>query len=363
MSKKIGDTLFFDARYIRVDHHDGISRFSAGLFTAISKKHDTVAIISDRRQLNSLPKDTRFVLLNEPTKFFAELNIARKLNKLGAKLVFSPMQTMGTGGRKFKLLLTLHDLIYYAHPAAPPSMPLLIRIGWRIFHSAYWPQRLLLNKADAVVTVSETTKQLIKEHSLTKRAVHVVYNAAAHVHEQHKSGHARPKGKQKLVYMGSFMDYKNVETLVKAMHLLPGYELHLLSKIQTERRSQLAALDSTDQVVFHNGVTEDEYLSLLDDAVALVSASMDEGFGIPVIEAMGRGCPAVISDMPIFREIGGDAAIFFKNDSTESFASAIRSIESPKTWKLASVAALTQAQKFNWQASADELLGAIDTLY
>ena len=363
VNKKISDTLYFDARYIRVDHHDGISRFSAGLFTAISKKIDTVAIICDLRQLKSLPQNARFILLNEPTKFFAELNIARKLNKLGAKLVFSPMQTMGSSGRQFKLLLTLHDLIYYAHPAAPPSMPLLIRIGWRLFHSAYWPQRLLLNKADAVVTVSETTKRLIHEHSLTNRAVHVVYNAAAHVHEQHKSGHARPKDSQKLVYMGSFMDYKNVETLAAAMHLLPHYELHLLSKIDSERKSQLAALAPSDQVIFHNGVTESEYLDLLDEAVALVTASKDEGFGIPVIEAMGRGCPAVISDMPIFREIGGEAAIYFKNDSPESFADAIRSIESAKAWKLASVAALAQAKKFNWQASADELTAAIESIY
>lgn len=363
MTNKIADKLYFDARYIRVDHHDGISRFSAGLFAAVSQKIATIAIISDMRQLESLPKDSEYVLLNDPTKFFAELNIARKLNKLGAKLVFSPMQTMGTSGRKFKLLLTLHDLIYYAHPAAPPSMPPLIRVGWRIFHSTYWPQRLLLNAADAVVTVSETTKRLIHMHSLTKRSVHVVYNAAAHVHEQHKAAHTRPTSPQKLVYMGSFMDYKNVETLASAMHLLPEYELHLLSKIDNSRREQLAALAPQERIVFHNGVTEGEYLNLLDQAVALVSASKDEGFGIPVIEAMGRGCPAVISNMPIFREIGGEAAIYFENESSESFAKAIASIESSAAWKSASKASLAQAKKFNWQASADELLAAIETLY
>jgi hypothetical protein len=40
--------FYFDARYIRIDHHDGISRFSAGLFAAINKLTDVTAIISDQ---------------------------------------------------------------------------------------------------------------------------------------------------------------------------------------------------------------------------------------------------------------------------------------------------------------------------
>lgn len=47
--------LYFDCRYIRVGHHDGISRFSAGLFTALAKLVDVTAVISDLRQLDKLP--------------------------------------------------------------------------------------------------------------------------------------------------------------------------------------------------------------------------------------------------------------------------------------------------------------------
>ena len=326
MTKEISDVLYFDARYIRVDHHDGISRFSAGLCQEISKKIKTVAIICDERQLKSLPAGIEHVKLSDPTSPLSELLIARKLNKLGAKLVFSPMQTMGTWSRKYKLLLTLHDLIYYAHPTPPPALPLAVRVGWRLFHSVYWPQRFVLNRADAVVTVSETTKSLIQEFKLTKKNIHVVYNAAAHTYEQLESAHSRPVGKQKLIYMGSFMDYKNVETLVRAMPLLADYELHLLSKVSDDRRAELSDLVASNNIYFHNGVSESEYLSQLDGSVALVSASRDEGFGIPVIEAMGRGCPAIISDIAIFREIGADAAIYFDQDSPESFAAAVRTI-------------------------------------
>lgn len=360
---KITDTLYFDARYIRVDHHDGISRFSAGLCDAISKRINTVAIISDERQLESLPDSIKYVKLNDPTSFLGEALIGHKLNQLGAKLVFSPMQTIGRLTRNYKLLVTLHDLIYYAHPAAPSSFSPLIRLGWRIFHSTYWPQRVLLNAADAVVTVSQTTKNLIEKHRLTNREVHVVFNAAAHNDEQHQVAHSRPSGSQKLVYMGSFMDYKNVETLILGMNTLPGYELHLLSKITDQRREELEKLANSDNIIFHNGVSDTQYLAHLDEAVALVTASLDEGFGIPVIEAMGRGCPAVISDIEIFREVGGEAAKFFDPRSAEQFADAVLSLEPKAVWRKTSKDSLEQAKKFNWEASADELILAISTLY
>lgn len=363
LSELAKETLFFDARYIRVDHHDGISRFSAGLCSAISKRIDTVAIVSDLRQLKSLPAGIKHVKLSDPTSIIGEAFIAQKLNRLGAKLVFTPMQTMGRLGRRYKLLLTLHDLIYYSHPAAPPSFSPLIRLGWRIFHSFYWPQRVLLNSTDAVITVSQTTKSLIERHRLTKLPVHVVYNAAAHIDEQHEVAHSRPAQKQKLVYMGSFMDYKNVETLVTAMNSLPTYELHLLSQITEKRRAELTALSELGNVIFHNGVSDREYLGHLDEAIALVTASLDEGFGIPVIEAMGRGCPVIISDIEIFREIGGEAATFFEATSAQQFVDAVRSLESKTSWREKSKASLDQARKFNWEASADELIEAINSLY
>lgn len=363
LSSKITDTLYFDARYIRVDHHDGVSRFSAGLCDAISKRMKTVAIVSDLRQLESLPPKISYLLMSNPTSLLGEALLATRLNRHGAKLVFSPMQTMGNLGRHYKLLLTLHDLIYYAHPSAPPGFSPIIRLGWRLFHSIFWPQRVLLNAADAVVTVSQSTKNLIAKHRLTRRPVHVVSNAAAHNDEQHTVAHSRPTGTQKLIYMGSFMDYKNVETLAAGMKFLPDYELHLLSRITDERRLELEKLSNLENIFFHNGVTDIEYLKHLDDAVALVSASLDEGFGIPVIEAMGRGCPVVISDIEIFREVGGEAATYFDPSSSTAFAEGVLSLKSKEKWRQTSRASLKQAKRFNWEASADELIIAINTLY
>jgi glycosyltransferase involved in cell wall biosynthesis len=349
--KHMTETIYFDARYIRVGHHDGISRFSAGLCAALATKADVTAIISDERQLEKLPNGIKHVKLNDPTKAFAELFIALKLNRLGAKKVFSPMQTMGSWFRKYKLVLTLHDLIYYAHPTPPPSFSWPIRLGWRLFHLTYIPQRFMLNGADSVVTVSETTKKLMLENRLTKRAIDVVYNAGS---GDTSTEHAQAN--RNLIYMGSFMDYKNVECLIAGMENLPDFQLHLLSRITEERRTELENLSgaSSKRVIFHNGVSDEEYHQLLSGAFALVSASKDEGFGIPVIEAMDLGTPAVISDIEIFREVGGSAARYFDPTDPTSFAAKVRLLEAD--WSDASSASRLQAKKFNWKASADALL-------
>lgn len=357
--------IHFDARYVRVDHHDGVSRFSVGLIHALHRIAPLVAVISDERQLSHLPTGITWVKLNDPTHW-SEPFAALKLNRLGVRVLYSPMQTIGSLGRRFKLVLTLHDLIYYRHPTPPPNMPLGVRIGWRLFHLWYWPQRLLLNGADAVVTVSQTTAALISKHRLTSKPVRVVYNAAGELSAdyEHKPPAHRPRGTQRLVYMGSFMDYKNVQTLVRGMNRLPDFELHLLSRISDERRSELRDLAGTSahQLVFHNGVSESKYHELLDSAVSLVHASHDEGFGIPLVESMARGIPIVVSDIEIFHEIGGDAAEYFQGDNPGDFAAAVQRLDSETTWLERSELGMKQASLFDWERSASALLGLLQGL-
>jgi len=347
-------TLHFDARFIRIGHHDGISRFSAELVKALIKKIDVVVLIYDLRQLDSLPTGIRYLVVNNP-QAPSEMFIARKLNKIGATQVFSPMQVMGTVGRKYKLVLTLHDLIYYRHRKPPQDLNILVKSLWRLYHLSYQPQRWLLNRADAIATVSETTKKLIARHKLTKRAVTVVYNAP----DKSQNGKARkaPTSK-KLVYIGSFMPYKNVETLVSAAGMLPDFELHLLSMIAETRQLQLQKLASATgaNVTFHNGVSDQAYLDLLDEAFALVTASKDEGFGIPLVEAMQRGTPVVVSNLEIFHEVASNAGSYFDPNKPVDLAACIKELTIGSNWADASKASIAQVAKFDWDESANQLL-------
>ena len=80
-----------------------------------------------------------------------------------------------------------------------------------------------------------------------------------------------------------------------------------MSRITDAERARLTALAPAARLVFHDGATDETYRELLRGATALVTASRDEGFGIPLVEAMGLGTPVVVSDIPVFREVGGDA--------------------------------------------------------
>jgi glycosyltransferase involved in cell wall biosynthesis len=345
--------ILVDCRYTRLEHHDGISRYGARLTAALAplaaaRGHDLTMLISNKAQLTMLP-DLPWALASSVTSP-REPWVARQINPLGVDVVFTPMQTMGGSGRRYGLVKTLHDLIYYRNRTPPRDLNPAIRLLWRAYHLAWWPQRVLLNQADEVVTISETTRALMVEHHLTKRRISIVPNAAD---PAPASGPRSQPTTRDLLYMGSFMPYKNVETLIEAVKLLPGYRLHLLSR-------GAPAAYASDQVVLHDGVTDDEYLELLEGAFALVHASLEEGFGIPLIEAMSVGTPVVLSDIPIFREVGEDAAAYFPPKDAEAAAMAIRGLEDPALWAARSAAGRLVAAKYSWDASAAVLLEVLE---
>lgn len=355
--------IVVDCRYTRLERHDGISRYTAELVRELAALHDVTMLISDRRQLAMLPA-LPWERVTSPTGPFEPL-VALLVNRLKPDVVFSPMQTMGSLGRRYRLVLTVHDLIYYRHRTPPRDLPLPVRGLWRLYHLAWWPQRRLLQRADAIVTVSETTRGLLRTHRLTTRPVVVVPNAAGEPDEASAALAASLPDRsdaRTLVYMGSFMPYKNVESLARAMRLLPDYELHLMSRASDETVETLRSLAPTAKLVFHQGAADAEYRATLARATALVSASRDEGFGIPLVEAMALGTPVVVSDIPIFREIGGDAAVYVDPASAKAIAAGVRSLESPEAWAERSRLSRERAAAYSWRDSARVLFELLTEL-
>ena len=356
------DRIFFDARFIRLDHHDGISRFSVGLANALAERVPVTAIVYHEIQLRELSPAIDHIFANDPTKP-GELGLAKLLNRAGAQLVYSPMNTTGSWRRKFKLILSQHDMIYFKHRKPPTDLSLPLRVGWRLFHLSYWPQRFTLGRGDALVTVSETSKRQMQRAKLFRGEIAVVLNAAGSEGAVAQSS-VPHRERNKLVYMGSFMPYKNVETLIKGMALLPNLELHLLSRIRPQRQAELAARvdQSGGRVVWHNGVSDAEYHELLDQSLALVTASFDEGFGIPIVEAQSRGIPVVVSDIEIFHEIAGAESAYFDPNQATAFAAAVKTLQDEQVWQAARGSALKNSERFSWTKSAEALLQLIERL-
>ncbi|PPG40771.1 glycosyltransferase family 1 protein [Pseudoclavibacter sp. RFBA6] len=347
--------LLFDCRYVRIDRHDGISRYSAELVRALSALHPVTMLISDERQLHMLP-DLPHEVIGAPTSP-AEPFVAREINRLRPDVVVSPMQTMGSLGRRYGLILTIHDLIYYEHPRPPQFLPWYVRALWRVYHLSFWPQRLLLRGADQVAVVSATTRELLRAKRLTRRPIPLVPNAPDPAFAS--TPRTAPPNEPSLLYMGSFMPYKNVETLARAMRDLPGWRLHLCSKVDARTLAALEAQAPAGSIVAHQGVSDDEYRALLAGATALVTASKSEGFGLPLVEAMSAGTPILVSDTPIFREVGGTAAGYFPAEDAGLLATMAKRLQAdPGAWRSASAAGVARAADYAWERSAAALLDA-----
>ena len=343
--------IIFDNRYTRLGRHDGISRYGARLVEELGKLHPVTMLISDERQLEMLP-DLPWVLGTDPTSA-REPWISRIVNTHSPDVVFTPMQTMGPGGREYALVTTVHDLIYYTHRTPPRDLKWALRMLWRAYHLSWAFQRSLLNRADAHLVDSQTTRRLMEEHRLTRNPMHVVLLGTEHPPVTPTRTAAAEKT---LVYMGSFMPYKNVDLLVRAMKDLPGYRLQLMSRISDSERDRLTALAPEGSLEFVNGASDEQYETAMGNATALVSASRDEGFGLPPVEAMALGTPVLLSDIPIFREIGGEPAGYFDPDSTDSFVRAVRHLEDSAEWARRSAASVEWAQRYNWPDAAAQLL-------
>lgn len=356
--------LLFDARYIRTDYHDGISRYTHELGNALAELTELTFIICDERQRQFLPTNADYIMFHAVTSW-REPFAAFFLNKYQPDIVVSPLQTIGSIGKKYKLILTLHDVFYYDFPEAPPQLAWHIRLGWRLYHLTKWPGKFILDRADIVATVSETSKHAIEKMNLTKRPIIVVSNAARDLSPLLK----RPvtqniKPPKNLVYMGAFIPYKNAETLIRAMQYLPGRTLHLLSRISPQRQQELTSLVPRGaDVIFHNGVSDQEYADLLADNAIMVSASRAEGFGLPLAEALQIKVPAVVSDTEVFREVAGDGALYSQPNDPDEFAQAILSLDDQKPRKVLVSNGYRQIQKFSWHQSGLVLLEACRKLH
>lgn len=102
----------------------------------------------------------------------------------------------------------------------------------------------------------------------------------------------------------------------------------------------------------------DEYLNEVYNASScLIAASYGEGFGLPLVEASAHGIPIIARDIPVFREVAGDGAFFFKGYSAGDLMNAIQEWQKLSEAKKAPIS--SSIKKLSWSESAKNLLQSI----
>jgi glycosyltransferase involved in cell wall biosynthesis len=214
-------------------------------------------------------------------------------------------------------------------------------------------KRRSVQSADCVVVPSQSTADDVRSYFPSVNNVVVIQPGISHsmLHDAH---HRHDAGRPYLLYVGPRHGYKNFSLLLESFRLLARSDMQLVLAggeplDDPQRRNLVLATGSADRFV-HVRPDDRELVRLYDGAAALVVTSRYEGFGLPIVEAMARGCPVASSLGGSLIEASGGFAQHFDPDSAEQCAAAIdRAVE-------ASPALIEQAkayaQRLTWNASA-----------
>lgn len=247
------------------------------------------------------------------------------------------------------VVLTLHDTMVLDRPqdyrwTQRTVFSLLVRMAPA---SAHW------------MTVSQFSREQVRRHTrIADSHLHVAYPG---VLPQLLSGSAeRPNGAPDPPFalaVGINKPHKNLATLVEAWSRFGTPPLPLVSAGPIDARFPSAAALARDRApgVHSLGVVSESGLRwLYRHATLFVFPSFYEGFGSPLVEAMASGLPVIASDLPVLRELGGDAPLWVPPDDPDRWMRAIRQLCSdPGERQVRASAARDRAARFSYQSTAD----------
>jgi glycosyltransferase involved in cell wall biosynthesis len=141
---------------------------------------------------------------------------------------------------------------------------------------------------------------------------------------------------------------------------LAGYRLVVVGPAgygAEEIRAAAAASGLGDRLILIGLVSDERLAALYDAATALCLTSREEGFGMPMVEAMQRGLPIIASGIPVVNEIAGDAAVTADVGDVDGFASAMAAVASDAGLReRLRAAALRRGRDFGAEATVDGIL-------
>jgi glycosyltransferase involved in cell wall biosynthesis len=279
------------------------------------------------------------------------LGVAHAAAGAGVDVLHSPANlgpAFGTCAR----VLTLHDLMYRRQPDLVPQV---VRLGT---DAVLVPAA---RRAHRVITATEASRaEIVDELGLDPARVAVIPHGAhpppggardVAAARERLGADARPI----VLAVATHVEHKNHPALLAALAELGERPLLVIAGHGTEALSARAAeLGVAEDVRLLGAVPGETLEDLYAAADVYVTATRHEGFGLPVIEAMGRGLPVAASDLPVLREVARDSGWFFDASDPRSIATVLRSVlEGGPEVERRRRLGLADAGRYSWAATAE----------
>ena len=320
-----------DGRELQRDRRTGIGRYALEVVTAASRRGWTVTLYGDggtRRDLG-LPGVTVRSLVAPATAWWDQVTLPRALREDRAAVFLSPYYKTPLRS-PCPSVITIHDLFFIGYPGRPRALADAVRTA---------AARLYARRARGIVADSEYSARAVVERLGVARAritvVPVALGAEFEPSVLLASRRARyAVGPAYVLYVGNFMEHKNLRRLLRAWALVPGalrarHRLVLAGGDDRGRRTLDAlavTLGIADSVMFPGHVEDADLPGLYSGASIVVLPSLEEGFGLPAVEAMACGAPVIVSDRGALPEVTGGAAVVVDADKEDALASAIAAV-------------------------------------
>ncbi len=266
----------------------------------------------------------------------------------------------------FPVVTLVHDVAFERHPE---------------FFSSYeraWMTkgfRWACRHSDGVITVSNFTRdEIVSLYGVPRGRVTVAPNGVDPIFTS--SGPTTGAGAAPIIEppyflaVGTLQPRKNLATLIRAYRSLrarmptlgerlvivggPGYQAgEIVKEADDLRRRGL--------LTFTGYVGGEEVATLMRHATAFAYPSLYEGFGLPPLEAMAAGAPVAVSDIPVTREVLGEAALFAPSMDVDAWSRALETLATDAALRDRLIAAgRVHAADFTWERSARAALAALE---
>lgn len=282
---------------------------------------------------------------------------ARRYDVLFCPANVAPMLSLRSS---LPVVATVHDLAFRHHPET-------VSPAFRRLYEVLVPG--VLERAEAVVTVSETERQAILQHfpHTSSRVVAIANGTTTPiVPPVGTTAPGPPPGVPFVLYVGALNERKNLRGVLATMRRLLEARPDLHAVVAGAQAGIYAGIDidhTHPRLHLTGRVNDDELAVLYRTARLMLFPSFHEASGLPPVEAMGHGCPVVVSDIPALRERCGDAALYCDPYDVDSIVDcAERLLDEERLRTLLVERGRARSAELSWTRCLEQTLEVVDAV-